>query len=132
MASSQLMSCPSRQIFVVRPAKQQCDQPRCARAELAFAIERRRPLAVKHALELRQPAIERREVRPLVVVARHDRAHRQRFTAQITGLAKCFVCVFDGWAPTLRLDEDPRATEPVFEPGIVLAHACRQRFDPVG
>ena len=95
-------------------------------------IELRDTLAAQQALELRQPPIERTDIRPLVRVARHYGRKRQRFTAQIAALAKCRVCALDERTAALRLDEDPCPARPVFEPRIAFARARRQRFDPVG
>ncbi len=101
------------------------------RPELACAIELRR-IFCQQALELRQPAIDRREIRPLVVVAGHDGVQRQGLPAQIVGGAERREGALECRAAALRLDEDPRAADPVFEPRIGCAHARRQRLDPVG
>ena len=101
------------------------------RPQLACAIELRR-LFGQQALELRQPAIDRCEIRPLVVVAGHDRVERQRLPAQIAGGAERREGALECGAAARRLDEDPRPAEPVFEPRIALAHARRQSFDPIG
>src|SRR5438046_3395249 len=95
-------------------------------------VESFRPLTIQQSLELGQPVFQRREIRPLVVVARHHRAERQRLAAQVAGGAERFVCTLDRWPASLRLDEDPRSTEPVSEPWIAVAHVRGQRFDPVG
>ena len=95
------------EVLIVRAAEQQRDQPRGARPQLAFAIELGLALAAEQSFELRQPAIERSEIRPLVVVAGHDRADRQRFAAPVTRGAESFVRTLDRRTPAPRLDEDP-------------------------
>jgi hypothetical protein len=91
----------------------------------------RRVFRAEQAVELRQPAIERREVRPLVVVPGDDRVEGERLAAQIAGGAKGLVGTLERRTAQRRPHEDPGATVPVFEPRIGFPHRLRQRLDPV-
>ena len=124
--------CATVDVLVFRSAEQECNQPGRACPQLAFMVENFRPHTTQQSFELGQPILQRRESRPLVVVTRHHRAERQRLASQIAGSAERFVCTLDRRSTSLRLDEDPRSTEPVSQPRIALAHVRRQRFDPVG
>ena len=101
-----------------------------ARNSLSRSISRG-ALPVEQAFELRQPAIERREVRPFVVVPGDDRVEGERLPAQIASGAKGLVGTLERRAAPRRPHEDPCATVPVFEPRIGFPHRLRQRLDPV-
>ncbi len=122
----------SFQVRVLRLAEQQRDHIGGACPELAFVIELGGARAVEQPLEFGQPAIERREIRPFVVVAGDDRAEGERLAAQIAARAEGVERALECRAAALRLHEDPCAPRPVLQPRIGFAHCARQRVDPVG
>jgi hypothetical protein len=121
----------ARTDLVFRLAQQERDQQRCTGPQLACGVERAGPLVRQQTFELGHPAIEGREVRPLVVVAVHESGERERLAPAIVGCPEHFIGTLDRRTAALRLDEDPCPAEPVGEPRIAFAHRRRQRFYPV-